>query len=74
MFKSKSFDSIFNNFSVNILKKNNSFSTFNILNQKGEQKPLSYGEYMAKNINKKTNKIKRQKVIHNFYKKLLSKL
>ena len=75
MFKSKSFDSIFNDFSSNIsIKKNNSFNNFNILINKSKQKYLSYGEYMNKNINNKTSKLKRQKLIHNYYKNLLSNL
>jgi len=74
MFKSKSSDSIFNKDSLNIIKKNNSFNNFNILINKGKQKFLSYGEYMNKNVGKKTTKLKRQKVIHYYYKNLLSNL
>lgn len=76
MFKSKSFDSIFNKLSVNILheKKNKSFNNFNILTKKGKQSYISYGEYMNKNIYNKIPKVKRQKIIHYYYKNLLSNL
>lgn len=74
MFKSKSFDSIFNKFSTKIAKKNISFNNFDRLINSGKQNFLSYGEYMNKNADKKTTKLKRQKVIHYYYKNLLSNL
>ena len=74
MFKSKSFDSIFDKFSVNICEESQSFNNFNVLNLQGAQKYLSYGEFMMKNKSKKTSKSKRQKVIYYYYKNLLSNL
>ena len=76
MFKSKSFDSIFNKLTTKALerKKSNSFNNFNILKKKGKQSYISYGEYMNKNIYNKIPKIKRQKMIQYYYKTLLSNL
>ena len=74
MFKSKSFDSIFDKFSLKISKKNISFNNFESLINGGKQKILSYGEYMNKNAYKKTTKVKRQKIIHYYYKNLLSNM
>lgn len=52
------------------IKNNNSFNDFNLLNLKGTQDILSFGEYSAKN----SNKDNKRKVINYFYKKIRSKL
>ena len=52
------------------IKNNNSFNDFNLLNLKGAQDILSFGEYSAKN----SNKDNKRKVINYFYKKIRSKL
>lgn len=52
------------------IKNNNSFNDFNLLNLKGSQDILSFGEYSAKN----SNKDNKRKVINYFYKKIRSKL
>ena len=53
------------------LKNTNSFSDFNLLNLKGSQNILSFGEYSMKKNCSKENK---RKVIYYFYNKITSKL
>ncbi len=59
---------------TNLSKVSTSFGDFGSLILNGNQKVISYGEYMNKNINKPCPKQKRQKIIHTYYKQLLSSL